>query len=285
MTPYEQKQIDQIEEDRKRREREMLILMLLLFGTAARHATAAIRLGHDPAQAASDVILGNQDIHQPGLAAGSAIILANSHRDGLNRAILIGRENGVKIADPIEGSTILGTSTTYRMAAQRNADAMSRTLAIRIGTAMDDARQQGLNTRKTAIAVRDAIKTGGYLQDNPYLLRTVTEAQVLAAHGGGMWNGLMLPEMDMKLKGFQHHSVVDDVTTNICLPPRDGFARPKDDPFFLTNWAPLHFGCRSMALGVWHDREWSTDYPIHQPMPGFGRAPWAFMMGGLAMSA
>lgn len=284
MTPDEQRQIDQIEEDRKRREREMLILMLLLFGTAARHATAAIRLGHDPAQAASGVILGNSGIHQPGLAAGSAIILANAHQDGFGRAITIGRANGVEIDEPSEGSTIPRTST-YRMAAQRNADAMSRTLASRINAAMDDARHEGLNTNKTAIAVREAIKKGGYLSDNPYLLRTVTEAQVLAAHGGGMWNGWMLPEMDVKLKGFQHHSVVDDVTTKICLPPRAGFSRPKGDPFFLTNWAPLHFGCRSVALGVWVDREWSTDFPIHQPMPGFGRAPWAFMMGGLAMSA
>jgi len=60
MTEADQNAIDQIEADRKRRERELLWLLILLVDDSRVHAQHAVRLGVDPVVAARNVILASR---------------------------------------------------------------------------------------------------------------------------------------------------------------------------------------------------------------------------------
>lgn len=266
MTASQQRAVDAIERDRREKEQELLLLLLLIFGTASRYATDAIRLGHDPSWAASSVIIGNARLGLPGMIDPTSRLLAAAHEQGERRTYLLADE-----PVPFErGSIAANVLPTYQQAVTRYAGEMARTLTDRIGEAMADAPD--LNAKQMAAAVAKTLADEGYGKDDPYLLETCTERMVIGAHGGGMWSGWQDRE---GLLGFEHVSVLDDGTTAICT-VRAGFSRPKDDPYWLTNWPALHWGCRSVPTPVFREREWSTDYPTIPPAPGFGLAPLIF---------
>lgn len=271
MTKAEQSAIDQIEEDRQRREREMLLLFLILFGTATRHAAMAIRLGHDPIAASRNVIMGNPRLGLPGLPAPMARLMAAAHSDGLRRAeLLAGSQPSAAESTSID---------RYYGPAQRMASRMADTLGGKIDEAVRGDTDS--NARGVAGEVQDVIARDGYGKENPYLLETVSERIVIDAHGAGMWDGWQRPELNDRLRGFVHHSQIDDATTAICR-HRDGYARPKDDPYWRWNWPALHWGCRSIILPAWKDREWSLVAPTIPAAEGFGQAPWAYIPFGIA---
>lgn len=269
MTADEKRQIDAVERDRREREDEMLLLLLLLLGTATSHAIAAVRLGADPSQAARNVLLGNPALDLGGLATPLARVLATSYTDGVRRTdLMIGTRPPIVPVDPARVAA-------YQTAATQIVSGLSQRVTGIIAQAVSDGREAGIGTRKIASSIRDAMKAGGYLGEDASILKAVTERAIVDAHGAGMWGGWKRPENDQHLVGFIHRSVIDSVTTTICR-QRNGFTRPKDDPYWEGNWPSLHHGCRSVVLPVFKVREWSTEYPTEPPMPGFGRAPWMF---------
>ncbi len=270
----EQESIDRIEEDRRKRERELLLAFLILFGTATRHATMAIRLGHDPSSAAQNVINGNPQLGLPGLSPSLAKLMALAHADGYRRADILA---GIRPELPLN-EVPADILAKYYPASRRMASAMADTLTSKINDAISEAPADA-NARGVAAIVRNAIESDGYGKDHPYLLETVAERMVVDAHGAGMWSGWQRPELNERLKGFVHKSVMTSTTTKICR-ERNNFSRPKEDPYWLTNYVSLHWGCRSQILAVWEDREWSAVYPTTPPAPGFGYAPWAFTTYG-----
>lgn len=267
MTPEQQSQIDAVERDRHKREAELLILLLLIFGKATSYAVNAVRLGHDPSQAARSVIVGNPALDLPGMAPAAGNLLSVTYIEGMRRAArMAGKAPNATAAEiPQE------LADFQARAAANMADGMAQTMTKKITDALADARQAGIGTAKTAKAVREAIAEAGYAEANPYLLESVAEVQVVAAHGAGMWNNWHDPHIAEHLVGFRHETVMDDGTTKICE-CRNEFARPKDDPYWKTNWCPLHWGCRSVILPLFREEEWTLAAPGVPPAPGFG---WA----------
>lgn len=274
MEEQEKNQVAQVERDRVLREKEALILFLILFGTATRHATMAIRLGHDPGIAVQNVIRGNPQLGLPGLSPSLAKLMALTHADGYRRADLLAGIRPTLSRDEVMPDVI----AKYYPASRRMSSAMANTLTDKINEAIGEAPADA-NARRVAAFVRNAIASDGYGKDHPYLLETVAERMVVDAHGAGMWSGWQRPELNERLKGFVHKSVMTKTTTTICK-ERNGLALPKDDPYWLTGFPQLHWGCRSVVLACYTDREWSTVYPTTPPDPGFGYAPWAFMTYG-----
>lgn len=267
MTPEEQSQVDAIERDRRKREAELLILLALLFGTATRHAVSAVRLGHDPALAARNVVVGNPSLELPGLAQPAAKLLSVTYIDGMRRASrMAGITPGPRT--PEMPPELLDAQNAV---AERVAEGMAQTLATKINDAVGESIRAGLGTKKIARAVRQAVVDGGYGAANPHLLKTVGEVQIVNAHGAGMWNNWHDPQVADKLVGFKHVSVMDEGTTAICK-CRNGFMRPKDDEYWKTNYPALHFGCRSVILPLFKEEEWTLARPSIPPAPGFG---WA----------
>lgn len=267
MTSSEKSAIDAIERDRKRKEEELLLLWLLIFGTAGRYASSAIRIGHDHHDAIRSVIIGESRLGLPGMIDPTARILAAAHEQGERRTWLLADEQ-----PPFErGSVADAVFPVYHETAVRYATGMAATMNERITDAISAVPE--LNAKRQAATVRNSLADEGYATDNPYLLEACVERAVIGAHGAGLWAGWQRPEV----VGFIHRSVLTETTTKICR-PRDGFARPKDDPWWLTNWASsgLHWGCRSCCLALYREREWSSPYPTIPPAPGFGLAPMIF---------
>ena len=93
MTEDEQSRIDAIEADRRKRERELLALLLLLCGQAERYTIAAVRLGHDPVPTVRDVIGGNPDLDLPGGTSAIAEASRDAFTAGYRRAARQGGTN------------------------------------------------------------------------------------------------------------------------------------------------------------------------------------------------
>src|SRR3954471_15999355 len=77
-----------IDRDRRERERDLLWLLLLLFGQARMHAYSAVRLGVSPFTAVADVLQGAPHAG-PGLASRLAEQLALAERAGYRRTLLV----------------------------------------------------------------------------------------------------------------------------------------------------------------------------------------------------
>ena len=202
MSPAEQSQIDAIERDRKRREREMLALLLIFFGDAINHAAYAVRLGHDPTQAARDVLMGNPALGLMGLSTPLTRLLATTYINGTTRSFRM-----ASITPPDPQVAMPGALQIYAPIAQGIAGDMTQTLADRITAALADAATLGMDVRKSSTYLKGTLRGGGYgygdkpdgTQADPWILETATETGVVNAHGAGMWNGFHDPAVDAKL--------------------------------------------------------------------------------------
>lgn len=277
MTPIEQSQIDAIERDRRKRERELLALLLLFFGDAINHAAYAVRLGHSAQAAASNVLLGNPSLGLMGLATPLCRLLATTYADGIIRAY--------RMSDtpPPEPATLMpGAMEIYRPAAQGIANTLSNTLSAKIDAIMDGDGMVGLTARQTSTLLKSLLKSGGYgygmkpdgTRTDPYLIETTTELAIVNAHGAGMSIGSDAPEVALKIWGFKFVAVLDEVTTKICK-KCNGTRLPRGDIWFKTHTPSMHFNCRSALLPIYvgASNAYATDAPDIEPMPGFGR-PW-----------
>lgn len=265
MTPEEQLNIDRIERDRRRREDLLLLLLLLFGGRALMHARSAIRVGVDPVAAAIAAITGGSHVDGPPLAERLTPLLAETYQRGLWRA---GKMADVTV-DPKEFGGGFA-SEDARTLASKTATAVGRVTA----QAIADARAAGWNTAKTLDGLSTAFRTSGMHADNPYAWKAASARAVVTGYGAGMFAGAYHPTIADRITGFVHRSILDERTSEICI-DRDGFSRPKDDPYWLTNIPALHWHCRSVVLPVytWMRMRWSTGYPILPPDPGFGAAP------------
>lgn len=267
MTAAENEQLQQIERDRRRREALLLLILLGFSERALAHARAAVRVGADPVQSASDVIAGNPSLHLRGLQAGLVDLLKEVYFAGVWRAgITVGVMLDVDRTAPVPPHVAAAASEL----AIRTADAVRRIASI----ALAQARTDGLRTSQVVTTLGAAWRAAGMHRDNPYALEAAAERAVVTGFGAGMWDGWHAPEVVDVVVGFTHRTILDGRETEICH-ERAGYQRPRDDAYWLENWPSLHWGCRSIILP---ERKvpkggWSTGYPINSAEPGFGRAP------------
>lgn len=256
MTPADKEKIEAIERDRRRKEEELLALLLGFLALAQRLAGHAVLLDASPADAVLRVWLGSPRTGFPGAAPALANVMMKSHAAGMARgAGFVGGTKPTPSDVPFD---------LYRGMAQTMAEQSGETLRQAVSDAVattDDPRQQ-------AKMIRQAFRDGGYTAENPYAVQRIATGAIMRSYGLGLWNAYQLAD----LRGFKHVSVVDSSTTEICL-ERDGLELSKDDPYWLTGWPPLHFSCRSSVLPVLHRENWSDSYPTTPATPGFGTIP------------
>jgi SPP1 gp7 family putative phage head morphogenesis protein len=80
-------------------------------------------------------------------------------------------------------------------------------------------------------------------------LATVARTNLHSAFNAGRWQQLNDPDI-RELRPFWQFDATDDFRTTDGCRALDGTALPNDDPFWLTNWPPRHFQCRSQVRAI-----------------------------------
>lgn len=145
--------------------------------------------------------------------------------------------------------------------------------------AMDQAIDQGLPFKDFKAAVRDKLERawGGTVGNPGYRIETIFRVQVQEAYNAGRWRQMTEPAVLRARPFWLYDAVLDRRTTAICR-ERDGKIYRADDPWWQTNYPPLHFRCRSgvRTLSAAEAEEFggeSRSKPRAEPHPGFGLAP------------
>lgn len=253
----DQDRIDQIESDRRRRERELLAILLLISSRSYRYALQAIRLGHPPDSAISNVFSGNAALDLAGLSPAYAEALIDAHIAGYKRATkLSGEPVPIRFISKALRDAYMALATKWTAS-------MADTLIARVLEAVDAVT--GVKAKSKAL--REAFNAGGHTVDNPYAAVNASSTAIVTAYANGMLDQQQETGERAKLK---HHSILDSVTTTICK-DRNGLVLYADDPYWRNGGLPpLHFSCRSVLLGTADDvSDWRPTVP---PMAGFGYA-------------
>lgn len=262
----QEEQIRQVERDRRRREAELVLLLAYLADDARKHARSAVKLGVAPLVAINQVLLGASHVDQPGGAVAVAMALEDAYTAGVKRAF---RWAGVKY----ELQTPPVTAQAYY--AQR-ANFVIQSLATQVNAKVFDSvfNVAGQGVSAATKSINAAFVDGGFTHASDSYLVLAAEQAIVAAYNEGLLAAYLSPGVKNDLRGFIHVSILDDRTTRICE-DRPNFTRSWSDPYWLSNWPPLHFRCRSCVFPIFK-MQWTGDfgnYPTIPPMDGFGNAP------------
>lgn len=276
MTDDDQADIDRIEADRKRRERDLLLLLLGLTWNSRSHAVYAARSGTDatvyPARAARQVILGDNGGH----FIGAAPLIVQAQEDAFERGYwragrLIG-EHPEPISDDLRQSVL----AQFRDSALRYA----KDLARKIGDAINEVLGLALSPQDELAAIRKVYDDLQISRKQPGHFVSEIEARIVGAYNGGLYFAGLASAL---VTGLSHRSVIDKATTTICL-QRDGLILPLTDPYWQRGICPLHWGCRSINLPVTGDFTPSEWRPSEPPAEGFGYPPNWGVAGGIRLA-
>lgn len=276
--------------DREKRQREdaLLVFLLSLFLRARSHADLALRLGANPLAAVRDVLIGNTALGLPGGAYRLAQAMAESEALGFRRVlrVLNGRE---RIVTQVETKP----SATHLSLARQHMAKMLGTLQGRVYLALGQAR----GTAEARKAVAETFETWGYIDpafnaagvvhsatSKAWMLANVAETVIGIAYNGGMMGGYQTPDAADVITALRFTTVRDERRTEICR-IREGVTLPLDDPWWFSNWAPLHFGCRSLALPLTGHGVKFTENPPVAPPPDPGWGQWAGMLSAFTQTA
>jgi hypothetical protein len=265
VTTTDAAELERIERERRKREAELLFLLLALLGTARRDAIALAAHDGDPGSAIRSIVGGGNGY--PGVAPIIARVMAQAHRDGYRRAGLMA---GTRAVDRVDAGTDL--IALYETQARTAAREMARTLANTVYEAIAEARRADTSLRQ---AVRDAFDSAGYSKASSHGAELAAEIAVVGAHNGGVMDGAFnAPPLKGVVTGLAHISIIDNRTTEICK-DRHELRLPLNHPYWHSGQAvpPLHFRCRSALRVLVGDFTPSDQLPTVPVMPGFGGGP------------
>lgn len=286
MTGY----VAKVDRDRRRLSRLLAAHLLRVLGQSARHAVAAVRLGHEPESAARRVIEGDAALGLPGLASGVAKLLGLAYAAGWRRAGLaagLPRNHDYFAAfDRQAASLALDSRPPYRPdlpSLRQRLAAQARAVARRVSDAVAGGIRRalgavGLGVRERAKAVREAFTRGGWVESDAVAAaevphRAYAEAETAAngAYNDGAADGFRA-EAGANLTGWQFVAVLDGATSEWCR-PLHGTKVAKDDPWARAHVCPRHWNCRSLLRPIFGPFT-PTERPLWlPPAPGFGNAP------------
>ena len=110
----------------------------------------------------------------------------------------------------------------------------------------------------------------------PYRVHLIWFMAVQTAYNAGRWHQMEQPET-MRSKPYRMYDAVMDEKTSVYCKIRHGIVRKSDDPWWDSNWPPLHYNCRSgvrpltkkqakrRGIGSW--------VGLPDPQAGFGNSP------------
>lgn len=143
------------------------------------------------------------------------------------------------------------SAAAAREKAEREAEEhAARIEALTVGTVIDDALAVILQAEADGIPLGEIQAfLGDYLQGRwgdaaSPLLQTIFRTNVQSA-----FNSLRYARMaDDATRPFWRFTAVLDASTSHTCRGCEGTTLPREDPFWVTHWPPLHFNCRSTVL-------------------------------------
>lgn len=267
-------EIVRIERDRRRREDELYLLLMLLAFQVRRYAIHAVRLGADPIGAMQKVWMGDSSAGFHGAINPLTNAMVDAHKSGFARGAQLaqggGKIQGRSSISEAESSSIY---KLYEATARRSAQQSLDTLIHRLVQAYIDS----IGTAEEIKAFKQGMIDGGWIVDPKGATGTASAIQLLAtqsilqAYGIGQ---AFAYRASLVVRGFRHESIIDSRTTDICY-ERHNLQLPISDPYWSYNWPPLHFHCRSIIFPVTSDGPWTDpeDKPTIPLMTGFGILP------------
>lgn len=270
MTPSEQSQYDRIERERRRREAELLALLLILTTGARRYAASAIRHGLPPVDAITRAVIGNPALDLPGIAKPIARAMVEAHANAMTRVC---RTVGVDV--PVNPQAEQAIVRHYQQAAKGYAESVNKSLTEAVRESERLGIESGKNVAQRVRDLRGAFDNAGMGPEKSYRLEQMATDAVLDADGNGTVSAIQEPEVKEKITALKHVSKIDTGTTTICR-ARQGITLPPDAPYWLRNYPMLHHGCRSAVIVLAGDDVTFKGPPNLLPPPdeGFGVAPW-----------
>lgn len=262
MTPAEQ-----IDAERRERERDLLLLLLLLMEDAIEDVASVI------VRQPSIVGIAIITALQLRLAEAEEIIangMAEAHADAF---VQVGRISGERTKRTDAGA-IAELVELHRPQARAAVEAMADTIGKAVAAALaEDTMIDRMNTDAVTALVEQAFDKAGYSADHPRGLEIGAERAVVSASNIGMIIAGLASE---RVTGLKHVSILDDATTDICE-DRHNLMLPIDDPYWWFNIPALHPRCRSVILPIVGEFTQSDTYPTVPPMAGFGQMPRGFI--------
>jgi len=120
----------------------------------------------------------------------------------------------------------------------------------------------------------ELLKRAGFHRSNPWYWETVFRTNIQTAYNAGR----AYQFRKVKPAYLEFVGITDARQTRICR-ARSGVIRPADDPWWSSNWPPLHFNCRSTVRAI-HKEEFEAlglsvtrNLPSEPPAKGFGVHP------------
>jgi SPP1 gp7 family putative phage head morphogenesis protein len=154
-------------------------------------------------------------------------------------------------------------------------------LLAEVWDSLGRALEEGIPYAEWAKEVRGKLEAAWGRPDGQRL-ETIFRTNVQMAYSSGRWAQMTRPEVIEQRPYWMYDAVLDSRTTSICQ-ERNGTVLPADDPWWRSNWPPLHFNCRSGVRSLTQaeaERRGTTERPPSAPRPeGFGLAPDASEWG------
>jgi len=136
------------------------------------------------------------------------------------------------------------------------------------------ALEDGTPYREWADGIRNRLEAA-WGRRNGQRVETIFRTNVQMAYQSGRWAQLQDPEVQKTHPYLMYDAVLDSRTTEICR-ARNGTVLRANDPWWASNWPPLHFNCRSgvrpLTEAEASRREIGRPNTI-PPQKGFGSAP------------
>lgn len=270
---------EEMDRERRRLELAALILALRIGNKAAKFARDAARLGHDPAQAAADVLLGNPMLDLPGLTPVLSDLLISADLAGrLHTLQNVDVYHGLPKPRSLAGSALDPTQaeaaaaeTMYDAAAEQTVREISGAVQQAIRDATIESVTADDSIRATIGRLNGATASAGITADASHVIQTQFRTASAQAYAAGRWDSLHHPSLYGLITAFRLRTIRDDHTSKICLTPGlDGMTRPPGDPVWYRLWPPLHWNCRTVVVELYEDAPTFTEIPPVVAMPGFG---------------
>ena len=148
-------------------------------------------------------------------------------------------------------------------------------LLAEVWDSLGRALEEGIPYAEWAKEVRGKLEAA-WGRPNGQRLETIFRTNVQMAYSSGRWAQMARSEVIEQRPYWMYDAVLDSRTTSICR-ERNGVVRPADDPWWRSNWPPLHFNCRSGVRSLTSEqaqaRGITQQLPKESPQEGFGNAP------------
>jgi SPP1 gp7 family putative phage head morphogenesis protein len=147
----------------------------------------------------------------------------------------------------------------------------------RVKQLIEDAISKGQTQKQVLenLSKDEILSKLGFSLVNPWYFENVFRTNVQSAYNAGR----ALQIKKTKPEYLQFVGIDDARQTQICR-ARSGIIKPADDPFWESNWPPLHFSCRSTIRPVYKEEFDAFGYKktdalsgMDKPMKGFGANP------------